>query len=205
MRKIIVIAVFLLIVLSGFVYALSLKLNTPLTKEELKERMSTDSNFYLSMGNYLYNGGYKESAYKIYQIGLTIDPNNANLLNSIGMYYESEGERKLAEEYFLKALNKDENNLFARNNLAIIYHDDKKYNEAIEQLKALIELNNDNPSYHYDLAINLADNFRNNNIGNLDDAISEFERAESLSPDYMNAKENIEVLTKIKNLMGSNQ
>lgn len=87
-----------------------------------------------------------------------------------------------------------------RNNLAVIYFKQGKYSEAIAQLRILIQLEPDNPSYHYDLAVNLVDRFRNSkeqSLADLQEALLEYERTDSLSPGYSHARENIEVLRRI--------
>jgi Flp pilus assembly protein TadD len=87
-----------------------------------------------------------------------------------------------------------------RNNLAVIYYKQGKYSEAINQLSTLIQLEPNNPSYHYDLAVNLVDKFRNSqeqSLAYLEEALVEYERADSLQPGYANAKENIEVLKRV--------
>lgn len=87
-----------------------------------------------------------------------------------------------------------------RNNLAVIYYKQGKYTEAISQLRVLIQSEPDNPSYHYDLAVNLVDKFRNSqeqSLADLQEALAEYERADSLQLGYANAKENIEVLKRV--------
>lgn len=87
-----------------------------------------------------------------------------------------------------------------RNNLAVIYYNQGKYSEAISQLRILIRSEPNNPSYHYDLAINLVDRFRNSqeqSLADLEEALSEYEMTEKLSPGYSHAKDNIEVLKKV--------
>lgn len=90
-----------------------------------------------------------------------------------------------------------------RNNLAILYHKQGEYSKAIEHLNILTEQNPDNPSYHYDLAINLVDRFRNSeeqSVQDLIDALHEYKKVVELEPGYAHAKENIDVLTKILKL-----
>jgi tetratricopeptide (TPR) repeat protein len=87
-----------------------------------------------------------------------------------------------------------------RNNLAVIYYKQGKYTEAISQLRVLIQSEPDNPSYHYDLAVNLVDKFRNSQeqiLADLEEALAEYEKADSLEPGYASARENIEVLKKV--------
>jgi len=90
-----------------------------------------------------------------------------------------------------------------RNNLAVIYHKQGMYSEAISQLRRLIINYPDNPSYHYDLAVNLVEKFRKTdekNIADLEEALSEYEKAEELSPGYAHAEQNIKVLRRILGL-----
>jgi len=88
----------------------------------------------------------------------------------------------------------------ARNNLAVIYYKQGKYPEAINQLSTLIQLEPNNPSYNYDLAVNLVDKFRNSqeqSLADLEEALAEYEKADSLEPGYASARENIEVLKRV--------
>ena len=89
------------------------------------------------------------------------------------------------------------------NNLAVIYYKQGRYSEAISWLKKLIELEEGNPSYHYDLAVNLVDRFRNSKEQSLDDlleALKEYELVEELEPGYAYAKENVEALRTVLKL-----
>lgn len=86
------------------------------------------------------------------------------------------------------------------NNLAVIYYNQGRYDEAIAKLRRLITLDENNPSYHYDLAVNLVEKFRTGdeyNINNLIEALEEYILAEQLSPGYAYAEENIAVLKRI--------
>lgn len=86
------------------------------------------------------------------------------------------------------------------NNLAVIYHSQGKYSEAITRIRKLILIDDSNPSYHYDLAVNLVDKFRNTSEQSLSDlveALKEYELVEQLSPGYSHATENIAVLKEV--------
>lgn len=90
--------------------------------------------------------------------------------------------------------------LEVRNNLAVIYYREARYSEAIDQLRALVAEEPGNPSYHYDLAVNLVDKFRNTDDKNLDDlyeALAEYEKASGLSPGFSNSEQNIDVLRRV--------
>ena len=91
----------------------------------------------------------------------------------------------------------------ARNNLAVLYHKKAEYSNAIEHLRILIKQYPDNPLYHYDLAINLVDRFRNSEeqrVQDLVDALAEYKKVVELEPGYAHTKQNIEVLNKILKL-----
>jgi len=121
-------------------------------------------------------------------------------------FYKSLGNHRLGKSDYVNAINAYETSLLlgedadVRNNLAIIYHDQGEYTKALNQLRALINLKPENPSYHYDLAINLVDRFRNTaeqNQADLEEALAEFEKANTLQPGYSHSRENIDVLKRI--------
>ena len=95
------------------------------------------------------------------------------------------------------ALADDDN---VRSNLAILYYQKGSYDNAIAHLRVLIAEAKLNPSYHYDLAVNLVDKFRNTEdkkLADLYEAVDEYKAAEQLSPGFLEAENNINVLTKI--------
>jgi tetratricopeptide (TPR) repeat protein len=118
---------------------------------------------------------------------------------SLGNYLAEKGDYANAVVAYESALLVGEDK-DVRNNLAVIYYKQGKYSEAIAQLRKLIQSEPDNPSYHYDVAVNLVDNFRNSkeqSLADLEEALSEYEKADSLSPGYSHAKENIDVLKRL--------
>jgi len=122
---------------------------------------------------------------------------NVTELNNIGFLYAQQGNNAEAKEYFEKVLKLDLSHETARKNLALIYYKEKNYDKAIEHYIMLVQLYPDNPSYHYDLAVNLADNCRENQVCDLPKAIEEFEKAELLQPGFQKAKQNIEALKQV--------
>ncbi|MFH1916522.1 MAG: tetratricopeptide repeat protein [Nanoarchaeota archaeon] len=168
-----------------------------------KEKIDTASgDLYLSLGNTFYKQGNTEEAVKWYLKGLEYEPDNEFVLNNVGFYYIEKGNYAQAEAYLQRAVAKDQYYETARNNLAVLYNKEKRYDEAIQQLLVLTKIDPNNPSYQYDLGINLADLFREENIGNLDDAIIRFQTAIELSPGYAHAEENIKALNEVKVAMG---
>jgi tetratricopeptide (TPR) repeat protein len=118
---------------------------------------------------------------------------------SLGNYFaEKEDYANAVVAYESALLLGDDNNI--RNNLAVIYYKQEKYSEAIGQLRILIQSAPESPSYHYDLAINLVDRFRNSkeqSLADLKEALVEYERTDTLFPGYSHAKENIDVLKRV--------
>lgn len=118
---------------------------------------------------------------------------------ALGNHFTEQGEYENAAVAYETCLLLGED-LDVRNNLAVIYYKQARYTQAIYQLRKLIILEPDNPGYHYDLAINLVDRFRNTeeqNINDLEEALAEYERVEELEPGFAHAKENIGVLRRI--------
>ena len=121
-------------------------------------------------------------------------------------FYKSLGNHLIEQNDYERAIQAYEISLTLaedpniRSNLAVLYHEQGNYAKAIEHLRVLTELEPNNPSYHYDLAVNLVDKFRNTDkkvLHDLIDALAEYETADQLSPGYGHSKENIEVLKRI--------
>ena len=90
--------------------------------------------------------------------------------------------------------------LNVRNNLAVLYYNQGKYTDAIRNLRVLVSSEPENPSFHYDLAVNLVDRFRNTDEKSIDDlfeALREYELVNGLSPGYENSVNNIAALKEV--------
>ncbi|MBN2458750.1 tetratricopeptide repeat protein [Candidatus Woesearchaeota archaeon] len=125
--------------------------------------------------------------------------NDVEFYRSLGNHFAEQGNYDEAIGAYESGLllGEDENLL---NNLAVLYNGQGKYDEAVAKLRRLILIDENNPSYHYDLAVNLVDKFRNSNEQSLDDlleALKEYELVEQLSPGYSHAAENIAVLKEV--------
>ncbi|MBU1975407.1 MAG: tetratricopeptide repeat protein [Nanoarchaeota archaeon] len=158
---------------------------------------STHAEFFYALGNQLYNDGEQDRAMAVYEQALDLEPGNEHVLNNMGMYYAAKGEYQKAEQFFLEAIEMDQYYVIARSNLAIVYHDMGRYDEAIQQLIVLKKIEPENPSHVYDLGINIADLYRTQGIGNLNEAISYFEQADNLEPGFLKSKENIIALKEV--------
>ena len=181
------------IVVSGLVFLLLLAFATADSKLFVK---STNPKDYLLLGNTFYEKN-KQVAKELYEKGLEYDRNDPDLLNNLGFYERDGGDLAKAEEYWNQALAVAPNHKEVRENLAKLYNLQGRYEEAAEQLQALVESDDGNPSYHYDLAVNQVELIRGKGYDLFDSAIAHFERADELSPGYEHAEENVGVLKKI--------
>jgi tetratricopeptide (TPR) repeat protein len=162
-------------------------------------QVAPDGEFYGSLGDFLLKNGHIEAALSVYEDGLKVEPGNKHILNNLG-YLHKETNPMLAQDYFLLALQADPHYEKARSNLALLYHTNLDYDNAILQLKMLIEDHPDNINYHYDIAINYADRFHHHThtIDDLDNSIRHFKIAYSLDKEFMYSLENIKVLEEIR-------
>ncbi|MFC1647956.1 tetratricopeptide repeat protein [Nanoarchaeota archaeon] len=115
-------------------------------------------------------------------------------LNNLGVYYSDQGEPDKAIEYFEQVLDIETRHEFARKNLALLYFNQNNFNMSMYHFNILTNYYPNNPSYHYDLGISIAENCRLKSICDLPSAIKEFQRADELEPGYEMAIENIDAL-----------
>ncbi len=120
--------------------------------------------------------------------------------NDAAFYAYHAGNSRASEAMYLRAIEENPQYELARYNLATLYFEERRFDDAIVQLDALLSLNSEKASYHYDLAVNLVENIRQNERGieHFDRAIAEYEIAERLSPGFAHATENIAALKRIK-------
>lgn len=131
-----------------------------------------------------------------------IDPKDANLHYITGNALYNIDEYTESIKHFKQAVNINPDFEEAHNNLAYLYNKAGEYKRAAEHLVKLTELNPNNPSYHYDYAINLVMNIKDTKQGKIEEieeAIKEFEIVESIEPGFLKAKENLEFLKNMRN------
>jgi tetratricopeptide (TPR) repeat protein len=196
MKKIVGVFVvgFLFIMMGSLVHA-----KVIIASEQQQALVDVDS--YITIGNALMQQGDFAAARSVYLQGLSFGE-DARLLNNLGTLEATVGNAELAEDYYLRSIAADPAHQPSRMGLSVIYHSQSKYDEAIARLQELTALDSQNPSYWYDLGINIANRFRYTGEGNLDDAIAAFVTADQLSPGYMYALENIAVLERVQHEMG---
>ncbi len=120
--------------------------------------------------------------------------------NDAAYYAYTAGDKAAAEHLYLLAIKEDPSYRLARYNLATLYFQESRYDDAIGQLETLVQQDPSNAAYHYDLAVNLVENIRQNGKGldQFDRALSEYKEADALSPGFSHVTENIAVLERIK-------
>lgn len=188
----VILLVLFTIVASAFTFG-----NTYMLSADAEDLSPGSSDFYHSLGNKIYEKGDQENAVKLWLVAVEKDPMNEGPLSNLGVYYAEQKDFDLAEDYLQRSLRIDPYNEIARMNLALIYNYQGLHDEAIQQLLVLLKIDESNPSYHYDLAINMADLYRKQGIGDLNDAIAEFRKADELKPGFAKAKENIKALKEV--------
>jgi len=141
----------------------------------------------------------------VFGSGLIVKTQNKDFQDD-PLFYKALGGELLKRGDNVKAIAAYEESLMlaedleVHSNLAVLYHGEGKYSEAISHLRVLVASQPDNPGFHYDLAVNLVDKFRNTDEKSLDDlyeALAEYEKSEQLLPGYSYAAENIAVLKMI--------
>lgn len=187
--KYVVMASVLFILLAGAVAAERLLLRT----DALVDR--EDPVMYVSLGNYLYAQGYADQAITVLTraYDLIQDPVMAS---NAAFYLHETGEDEGAEELWLQAA--AQGHVGALTSLSVLYHEQDRTADAIAVLEELIVLEPGKPNHYYDLAINLADQYRKTGEGDLDRIIALFGEADSLESGFGHAMENIAVLERIR-------
>ena len=121
-------------------------------------------------------------------------------LNNAAFYIYHDGRSEDAEQLYRMALNEEPSYQLARYNLATLLFQESRFPEAASELEMLIAQDPANAQYHYDLAVNLIENIRQQHEGldQFDRAIAEYETAAQLQPGIANVKENLAVLYRIR-------
>ena len=123
-------------------------------------------------------------------------------IHNIGYFAYEQGEFELAQRLFERAIELDKNYEHARNSLAVLYHEQEQYADAARQLDALLQIDNQNVQYWYDLGVNLIAEFREHNeVENFYYGLAAYEQAELLDADYAYLQENLQVLYSLRQML----
>lgn len=117
-------------------------------------------------------------------------------LNDAAYFAYGDGNHAAAERLYLAALEENPSYETARYNLATLYFEQGRFDDAIAQLEALVAEDPSNPRYHYDLAVNLVENIRQNERGfdQWGRAMDAYRTTLALDPSFPHAAENLAVM-----------
>jgi tetratricopeptide (TPR) repeat protein len=130
-----------------------------------------------------------------------LDPNAPETYFITGNAFYKTGDYYNAIEQYNQALVLNPTYEEALSNLAFSYNKLDDFEQAAAVLEKLVELRPENPSYHYDLAINLVLAVKQDSKGTIEDvekAQDHFNKADELSPGFQRARENAFFLEDLK-------
>jgi len=113
------------------------------------------------------------------------EPNNSEILFKIAYILQDSGDNESALKYYKLALELDQENEYIHNSMASIYRQNGEYTSAKIQLKASIDIDDNNPITYYNYGNLLVD------MGNSEEAISMYEKAIEINPDFSEAKDEL--------------
>jgi len=116
------------------------------------------------------------------------DPNNSEIVFKMGYILQKSGDNDEALKHYKEALELDKNNEFIHNSMASIYRANGEFSSAKLHLNASIEIDNENPITYYNYGNLFADTKHN------EEAISMYEKALEINPEFTEAKEELEKL-----------
>ena len=118
----------------------------------------------------------------------TKESQNSEILFKIGYVLQQQNDNDEALKYYKEALEIDNNNEFIHNSLASIYRQNGEFISAKMHLNASLEIDDKNFVTYYNYGNLLVDMQKN------DEAISMYEKALDINPNFSEAREEIEKL-----------
>ncbi len=126
------------------------------------------------------------TAVAYYQRALRSGGADAGLYNKLGIVQLKLKENSAARKSFLAAIKTDPHNAVALNNIGALMCLEKKYKTALSYEKQALELNEENPAFH----VNMAEAWAG--LNEIDRAMTEYARALELDPDvFSNSEEGV--------------
>lgn len=138
-----------------------------------------DINSYLSLAKLHSILGRHGTALASYQIALSFDQNNADILEGIASVYEKTGKPKLAEEFYLKGISVNINRWDGYNSLGAFYLRQGRYSEAIVPFNKVIQAAPGNAWGYANLGTT------NWYLGKIERAIEYYTQSLALQEDYV--------------------
>ncbi|MBM3249344.1 MAG: tetratricopeptide repeat protein [Candidatus Omnitrophica bacterium] len=112
----------------------------PAEREEDLTELQKEARQYRQQGLEFQNMGDLDSAMKLYQKAIVLDPGYAVVYNDLGVILESRGMVSRAEECYLKSLKIDPDYMSAYTNLALLYEGKRDLDKAYNYWKKRAEL-----------------------------------------------------------------
>lgn len=159
-----------------------------------------------NLGKSYFEKGEYNSAIEQWKITIEEDNNYKEAYYNIGVAYYTISEYNKAIVSFQKAIELDPEYIQAYYSLGLLYYKIKDYEKAIFNLKNIINIDPKNTNALFDLGIIYAEIFRNQenkgviyheDLENLKQAKNYYLKVLELDLDFPNAKNNLEIITKI--------
>lgn len=119
-----------------------------------------------------------------YEAALQLLPDETDIAHDLGRLAQRLGYLDIAEKLLIKYLAANPGHVEAVNNLACVLRDQNRYNDAVELLRPMLEIESDNAVLWNTLGTVL------NDEGRLNEALTFFEEALRLDPDFAKARYN---------------
>lgn len=116
------------------------------------------------------------------------DNDNPDILFKIAYILQQSGDNNEALKYYKEALEFDQENEYIHNSMASIYRQNGEYTSAKIHFNASLDIESENPITYYNYGNLLAD------MQNIEESISMYEKALEINPDFIEAKNEIEIL-----------
>ncbi len=123
-------------------------------------------------------------ALSAYDAALKLSPDESGIAHDLGRLAQRLGYLDIAEKLFLRMLTLRPGHIEATNNLACVQRDQNRYEDAIETLRALIQIHPESPILWNTLGTVLSDQ------GDVKAAMPFFDEALRLKPDFAKARYN---------------
>lgn len=128
--------------------------------------------------------GHLSEALNAYDAALRILPEDANIAHDLSRLAQRLGHLDIAEKLLLKFLSMEPGHVEGVNNLACVLRDQKRYQEAIDVLRDMIQIEQTNPTLWNTLGTVLSDQ------GQMKESLTFFDEALRIDPAFAKARYN---------------
>lgn len=128
--------------------------------------------------------GHLSEALNAYDAALRILPEDANIAHDLSRLAQRLGHLDIAEKLLLKFLSMEPGHAEGVNNLACVLRDQKRYQEAIDVLRDMIQIETTNPTLWNTLGTVLSDQ------GQMKESLTFFDEALRIDPAFAKARYN---------------